>query len=392
MSSLRDKVAIVGLGATEFSKDSGRSELRLAGESILSALGEAGLKPEAIDGLSTFTLDNNHESEVFRALGGKELKFFSRIHYGGGGTCAPILQAAMAIATGVANTVVVYRAMNERSEYRYGNALNVGGQNGVVSAEASLYGLHSVLGLRSPAACIGMMMRRYMHDHGATEEDFGRIAVSQRDFASTNPKAWFYGKPITLEDYQQSRMIADPFRLLDCCQQSDGAVAMVLTSAERARDLPQKPVMVRAAAQGACDDQLMMTSFYRPEITSVSETRLVAKQLYAMAGITPEDIQVAILYDHFGPGVMPQLEAYGFCKKGEAKELVRGGVIARGGRLPVNTHGGQVGEAYIHGMNGVAEGIRQVRGTAANQVAGVHNVLVTAGVGIPTSGLILGNP
>ncbi len=210
------------------------------------------------------------------------------------------------------------------------------------------------------------------------------------DFASTNPNAWFYGKPITVDDYLSSRFIAEPFRLLDCCQQSDGAVAFVLTSTARARDLRSKPVLVRAAAQGACDDQQVMSNFYRADISSFSEASLVARQLYAKAGLTPAGIDAAVLYDHFAPTILPQLEAFGFCARGEAKDMIRAGAIARGGQLPVNPHGGQVGEAYIHGLNGIAEAVRQVRGTAANQVGGLRNILVSAGTGVPTSGLILG--
>ena len=179
--------------------------------------------------------------------------------------------------------------------------------------------------------------------------------------------------------------------LLDCCQESDGAVAMVITSSERARDLKQKPVIVKAASQGIADGQQSMTSFYRDDITGLPEMAVVANELYAQSGLTPEDFQTAVIYDHFTPFVMTQLEEFGFCKRGEAKDFVRAGMHARGGKLPINTHGGQLGEAYIHGMNGVAEAVRQVRGSAANQVDNVHNVLVTAGTGVPTSGLILGD-
>lgn len=387
MSGLSNQAAIVGLGYTEFSRDSGRSELRLAGEAIFAALADAGLPPTAVDGLVTFTLDNNGEAEVFRTIGGKELKFFSRIHYGGGGACAPLMQAAMAIATGVAETVVVYRAMNERSEYRFGSGAVK--QQFVVSAEAALMGMHTAAGLRTAAAWLGIPMRRYMYEYGVTAEDFARIAVSQRDFAATNPLAFFHGKPITEDDYFQSRMVADPFRLLDCCLQSDGAVALVLTSVKRARGLRTDPVLVSGAAQSACEDQQVMTSYYRADIASFAESGLLARQLYAMSGLSPTDIQCAVLYDHFGPAILPQLESFGFCNRGEAREMVRDGAISRGGAMPVNPNGGQVGEAYIHGLNGVAEAVRQVRGTATNQVAGVRNILVTAGIAVPSSAVIL---
>ena len=167
-------------------------------------------------------------------------------------------------------------------------------------------------------------------------------------------------------------------------------VAVVLTSLERARDLRQPPVRVAAAAQGAITEQQMMTGYYTPDITGLPEMGLVARQLYETAEVGPEDIQTAIIYDHFTPFVLTQLEEFGFCGRGEAKDFVREGHIELGGRLPINTHGGQLGEAYIHGMNGIAEGVRQVRGTSHNPVEGVEHVLVTAGTGVPTSGLILG--
>lgn len=384
--SIKDKAAIVGLGCTEFSTNSGRSEMQLAVEAINAALADAGLSGADVDGLSTFTIDNNAEINVFENIGGRNLKFFSRIDYGGGGACAPIQQATMAIATGVADVVVCYRAMNERSEYRFGAGKT---STGKTSSVSSIH-FHAMHGMRTPAANLGMVMRRYMHQYGVRSEDFGQIAVSARRHAATNPNARFYGKPITIDDYMASRMIADPMRLLDCCQESDGAVAVVLTSPQRAKDLKQKPVLVRGAAQGVRDHQRLMHSYYRDDITRASEAELVAEQLYRQSGLSPADIDAAILYDHFGPTVMLSLEAYGFCGRGEAKDFIKNGNIEIGGQLPVNTNGGQVGEAYIHGMNGVAEAVRQLRGTAVNQVSGASNMLVTAGLGVPTSGVILG--
>jgi acetyl-CoA acetyltransferase len=235
-----------------------------------------------------------------------------------------------------------------------------------------------------------MFAQRYCHEFSATSEDFGRIAVADRRHAATNPAAWFYGQPITLEEHQASRWIVEPLHLLDCCQESDGAQALVVTTPDRARDLPQPTVMVRAAAQGAGEDQHMMTSYYRETITGLPEMGLVARQLWETTGLGPDDIQTAVIYDHFTPLVLPQLEEFGFCARGEAKEFLRDGNVELGGRLPINTHGGQLGEAYIHGMNGIAEGVRQVRGTSVNQVDGVEHVLVTAGTGVPTSALVLG--
>lgn len=387
--NISGRAAIVGLGATEFSKNSGRTELRLAMEATLAALADAGIDPSEVEGFSSYTMDKVPEYEIARLLGAKNVKFFSQIPHGGGAACAPVMHAAMAVATGVAKTVVVFRAMNERSWYRFGNGSYGFGNTPIF--ENVNYGWYMPHGFHTPAAWVAMFARRYMHTYGVTSEDFGRVAVAVRDFAATNPAAFFYGKPITLADHQASKWIAEPLHLLDCCQESDGAVAMVITSSERARDLKQKPVIVKAASQGIADGQQSMTSFYRDDITGLPEMAVVANELYAQSGLTPEDFQTAVIYDHFTPFVMTQLEEFGFCKRGEAKDFVRAGMHARGGKLPINTHGGQLGEAYIHGMNGVAEAVRQVRGTAANQVADVHNVLITAGTGVPTSGLILGS-
>jgi acetyl-CoA acetyltransferase len=294
----------------------------------------------------------------------------------------------MAVVCGVADVVVCYRAFNERSGNRFG--AGVQGRVPQSNAEASHFSWYAPFGLLTPAQWVAMFARRIMHEYGVTSEDFGRIAVADRRHAAVNPAAFFYGKPITLEDHQASRWIVEPLHLLDCCQESDGAQAMVVTSRERARDLPQRPAVIRAAAQGAGEQQQMMTSYYRPSITGLPEMGLVARQLYATAGVGPDDIQTAIFYDHFTPFVLPQLEEFGFCGRGEAKDFIKDGNIELDGRLPINTNGGQLGEAYIHGMNGIAEGVRQVRGSSVNQVDDVQHVLVTAGTGVPTSGIILG--
>lgn len=358
-------------------------------EATLQALNDAGIDPSEVDGFCSYSVDKVPEYEIARLLGAREVKFFSQIPHGGGAACAPVMHAAMAVATGVARTVVVYRAMNERSWYRFGAGSY--GFGATPFFENVNYGWYMPHGFHTPAAWVGMFARRYMHTYGATSEDFGRISVAARDFAATNPQAFFHGKPITLDDHQKSRWICEPLRLLDCCQESDGAVALVITSADRARDLKQKPVVIKAAAQGISEGQQVMTSFYRDDISGLPEMGLVARQLWAQSRLAPADIQTAVIYDHFTPFVLPQLEEFGFVGRGEAKDFVRDGHHVRGGRLPVNPHGGQLGEAYIHGMNGIAEGVRQVRGSAVNQVADVHNVLVTAGTGVPTSALILGD-
>ncbi|MET8503835.1 lipid-transfer protein [Streptomyces sp. NPDC004787] len=378
--ALGGRAAIAGIGATEFSKDSGRSELTLAVEAVHAALDDAGLVPADVDGLVTFTMDTSPEITVAQAAGIGELSFFSRIHYGGGAACATVQQAALAVATGIAEVVVCYRAFNERSGRRFGSGV----QHREPSAEGAALGWQLPFGLLTPASWVAMAARRYLHVHGLTPDAFGHVAVTARRHAATNPAAHFFGRPITLADHAASRWIAEPLRLLDCCQETDGGQAIVVTSAERARDLRRPPAVITAAAQGAGRGQEAMTSFYRGGLTGLPEAGVVARQLWRTSGLAPGDIDVGILYDHFTPFVLMQLEEFGFCAPGEAADFVAADA------LPLNTHGGQLGEAYLHGMNGIAEAVRQVRGTSVNQVPGAARVLVTAGTGVPTSGLILG--
>ncbi|MER6467111.1 lipid-transfer protein [Streptomyces collinus] len=377
--SLGGRAAIAGIGATEFSKDSGRSELRLAVEAVRAALDDAGLTPADVDGLVTFTMDTSPEITVAQACGMGELSFFSRVHYGGGAACATVQQAALAVAAGVAEVVVCYRAFNERSGRRFG----AGVRHREPSAEGVALGWALPFGLLTPASWVAMAARRYLHAHGLTPEAFGHVAVVDRKYAATNPAAWFHGRPITLADHAASRWIAEPLRLLDCCQETDGGQALVVTSLERARELRRPPAVIAAAAQGSGRAQEQMTSFYRDDLTGLPEMGVVARQLWRTSGCGPADIDVGILYDHFTPFVLMQLEEFGFCGRGEAPDFVAAE------RLPLNTHGGQLGEAYLHGMNGVAEAVRQVRGTSVNQVPGASRILVTAGTGVPTSGLVL---
>ncbi|MEU6702415.1 lipid-transfer protein [Streptomyces wuyuanensis] len=378
--SLGGRAAVVGIGATEFSKDSGRSELKLAVEAVRAAIDDAGLSPDDVDGMVTFTMDTNPEITVAQAAGIGELSFFSRVHYGGGAACATVQQAALAVAAGVAEVVVCYRAFNERSGRRFGSGV----QRREPSAEGAALGWNLPFGLLTPASWVAMTAQRYLHAHGLTPEAFGQVAVAGRRHAARNPAAYFHGRPITLDDHASSRWIVEPLRLLDCCQETDGGQALVVTSVERARDLPRPPAVVVAAAQGAGRAQEQMTSYYRDDLTGLPEMGVVARQLWRTSGLGPGDIDVGILYDHFTPYVLMQLEEFGFCGRGEAAEFVAADA------LPLNTHGGQLGEAYLHGMNGIAEAVRQLRGTSVNQTAGAARALVTAGTGVPTSALILG--
>lgn len=389
MRGFSGQAAIAGIGATEFSKDSGRSEWQLACESVLAALTDAQIGVEEVDGFALFTMETNPEIAVARALGIPELTFFSRIPHGGGGACAPVQQAALAVASGVAEVVVVYRAFNERSGTRFGAGPPPFAYASNTDQEYRNW--INPYGLLTPAQQEAFLARRYMDEYGATSEDFGRVSVLSRKHAANNPLAWFYQRPITLEEHQASRMIADPIRLLDCCQESDGGVALVIVSTERARDLPHPPAVIRGAAQGVGPQQISMSSYYRDDIDAMPEVELTARQLWAQAGVGPEGIDAAILYDAFTPMVLLQLEEYGFCGRGEAKDFIRDGHLELDGRLPVNTHGGQLGEGYIHGVNGIAEAVRLVRGTSVNQPdKTLDHVLVTGGSPVPHSAIVLG--
>ncbi len=382
--TLSGKAAIAGIGQTEFSKESGRTELQLACEAVKAALDDAGLEPSDVDGMVTFTVDANEEIEVARSVGIGDLTFFGRVPHGGGAAAGTVAHAAMAVATGAADVVVCYRAFNERSGFRFGGASRTGATTPLWLAP------YAPFGLMTPAGWVALHAQRYMSTYGVTNEDFGTISVVDRLHAARNPDAWFYERPITIEEHQASRWIIEPvLRLLDCCQESDGGVAIVVTSAERARDLAKPPAVITAAVQGAAVDGEVMTSYYREDLTELPELGVAAKKLWSDSGLKPSDIQTAFLYDHFTPFVFYQLEELGFCGRGEAKDFATVENLSLGGTLPINTNGGLLGEAYIHGMNGITEGVRQVRGTSHNQVADVEHVLVTSGTGVPTSALIL---
>jgi 17-hydroxy-3-oxo-4-pregnene-20-carboxyl-CoA lyase len=385
-TTLKDQAAIVGIGQTAYTKNSGVSELSLAVECVSKAIDDAGLEPSQIDGLTSFTLDTNDEVDIARALGMGDVTFFSRIGYGGGAAIGVVHQAVMALATGAAKYVVCFRALNGRSGKRYSEGVS----GDLVTADLIHWSWYMPWGLLTPASWVAMFTQRYMHQTGCKAEDLAQVAISTRNHAVNNPAAFYYQRPLSVDDYMNARWIAEPLRLYDCCQETDGGCAVVLTTPERARDCPQPAALVRGVSQGFSADQEQMTSFYRQDITRLPEMELVARQMYATAGLGPDDIDAAVIYDAFTSIVLFQLEAFGFCPIGEARDFVQDGSLGREGRLPTNTHGGQLSEAYIHGVNGIVEGVRLVRGTSTNQPAKNDHVLVTAGVGVPTSGMILG--
>ncbi len=386
MRSLRDQAAIVGVGHTEYSKDSGRSsELELACESIQAAMDDAGLAPEDVDGIAKFTWDNNDPVRIARNLRLPRLNFFSEVHYGGGGgPVGTVLMAAMAVATGVAEVVVCYRAMNERSGRgtpRFGQAPTTKGARG-----GSSY--HAPYGLFSPAQMVAMAARRHMHLYGTESRHFGEIAVAVRHHANHNPGATMYGRPMTIDDHQSSRMIASPVRLLDCCLETDGGAAVIVTSPERAADCRQKPVYIAAGGMGggAWNDREIIKNVEAPE----TESTVIARHVFDDAGITHDDIDVLFLYDHFTPLVLMAFEEYGFCPRGEGKNYVGDGRLRwPDGDLPLNTSGGNLSEGYIHGMQNNIEAVRQLRGEARCQVDGARYAFVASGNAVPTTAMIL---
>jgi len=375
----RNRAVIAGIGHTEFSQDSGRSTLQLAAEASLAAIRDAGFSPTEVDGSVTFTMDTNDELALIRTIGIPMLRYSARTRGGGGGANATVQLAAAAIESGMADAVLIYRAFNERSAHRFGQPVR---QN-----PDPVWNWALPFGLDTPAKVYSLTFQRYMHEFGLTNADFGRYTVVARDWASTNPNAQFFERPITLDDHQASRWIVEPIlRKLDCCLESDGGVALLITSEARADDHGADFVPILANSAMHLEGGHEMFAYFHDDLATYPEGIELGRQLYRQAGITAADIDVAMIYENFSPIVFLQLESFGFCGRGEASGFIADGHIGRGGSLPVNTNGGLLGEGYIHGVNNIIEGVRQLRGTAPNQIADVDHVLVSAG----RSGTILG--
>jgi acetyl-CoA acetyltransferase len=379
MRSLGGSAAIAGVGHTEFSRAAGRSELQLATEAISAALDEVGLSPADVDGIVSYTIDPVEETELVRSIGFQEIGYSSRIPYGGGGSMGTLLHAASAIASGAAEVVVAYRAIRARS-----GATRFGAAKSAVSPTSQHSGSTAMqwampFGVMTPASWMSFNATRYMHRYGVTSRDIGKAVVQLRAYALNNPAAWGYQRPMTLEDHQNSRWIAEPsMRLFDCCQETDGSVALIITSSERARDLTPVPVKIAAAAGAALFEQEIASDHYLPDLAHMAGSAALANRLFGDFGFTRDDIDVAMIYDAFSPILLMQLEALGFCGPGEAKDFIAEGNLGPDGKLPTNTNGGLIGEGYIHGLNLVLEAVRQLRGTAVNQIAGPATALVTA--------------
>lgn len=383
MTGFKDRTAIVGIGQTRFAKMLPETELQLACIAIRAALDDAGVAPEEVDALGCFTQETTPEFEIARNLGFGELHFFSQVAHGGGAICGAIGQVCAAIALGIARVGVVWRSRKRGDPSKRQWA-------GVQPRIDDHWKWSRPHGLSRPADEVAMLMRRYMHDHGVTREDLAGVALAQRRYANTNPDALMRDKPLDLNAYLDARMIADPLCLFDNCLESDGAIALVITSAERARDLRHKPVLVHAFSQGMSREHQLMTDYHgkNPFLSSSAAT---ARNLWRQSDIGPADVDVAQIYDAFSPLVLFSLENYGFCGRGEAARFVAAGETGQGGRLPVNTSGGSLSEVYLHGVNLVTEAVRQLRSTAINQVANATNCLVSSCDSTPNGALILRN-
>jgi acetyl-CoA acetyltransferase len=378
---MKDATAVAGIGTTEFAKQIDRSERRLALEAIAAALDDAGLRPAEVDGMSCYSMESTEEVDIARNLGFGDVTYFGKVPYGGGAGCGVVGQAAMAVATGQCSVAVAWRSRKRgaRSSRPWaGVAQRVAGDQQRWSRP---------YGLLRPVDEIAVLTRRYLHDYGATRDHLANVALAARRHANANPAATMAHKPLTREEYLSSRWISEPLCLFDNCLETDGACAVVVTSTERARDLRQPPALVHAWAQSLPAQHQTMTNFFCDDPLRGPAWACAAK-LWSLADIGPDEVDVAQLYDAFSPLVLLSLEGYGFCARGEAGPFTDDGGIELGGRLPVNTSGGGMSEAYLHGFNLIVEAVRQVRGTSTSQVPGAEFSLVTSGEGVPTGALL----
>jgi acetyl-CoA acetyltransferase len=369
---LRSGAALVGFGHTRYGK---RGELGANGpvplviEAVIRACEDAGISPADLDGFCSYADDTVEPGIMASTFGIPQLRFTAMGWGGGGGAvCAPFLYALMAVATGQANYVAVTRGIVQ------------GGAFGVRFGGMGRPQVPRFPSITLPAQSYALAARRHMAMYGTTIDHFGEIAINARRNAATNPEARFRD-PITMEDHHNSRLIAEPLRLLDCCMESDSGNCVIVTSAERARDLRQPPVHIAAVAMGApyrWEAGVRSANMAAEDFASAGQ-RTIANDLYANAGIGPEDVDVANIYDHFTPMVLMGLEDFGFCGKGDSGPFVAEGNIRSDGIIPVNPHGGNLAEVYNHGISHVYEAMRQVRGTSPNQIDGVEVALVVGG-------------
>jgi acetyl-CoA acetyltransferase len=376
------RVAVAGAGQTAFAKSLPESEVVLALTAIRAALDDAGLAPSEVDGLFSYTLETTEEVDIARNLGCGDVTAFAQVGYGGGAGCGVVGWAATAVAAGQCEVAVAWRS-RKRGAAASRPWANVNRRLSDARQWTRPFGL-----LR-PVDEIAVLARRYLHEFGGTREQLAEVALAFRQHANANPAAMMHAKSLTLEDYLGARMISEPLCLYDNCLESDGAGAVVVTTVERARDLARDPVVVHRWAQSLPREHQTMTNYFG-EDPLLGPSWACAARLWAGADASPADVDVAQLYDAFSPLVPLSLEGYGFCGRGEGLAFAAGGALrAPAGRLPTNTSGGGMSEAYVHGFNLIVEGVRQLRGESTNQVAGAEVGIVTSGEGVPTSALLL---
>jgi acetyl-CoA acetyltransferase len=402
--SLKDQCAIVGVGATPYyrrGQSVPETELSMACTAILAALDEAGLTIKDLDGFAIYS-GSCDPATVGSVLGVPEIRFAAGLTSGGGGAAGALGLAAAAIQSGQATVVVTLLTLQQATKRLGGSEVDGKLAYLAAASSSSPYGGSGIpptmaftanSGLISPGHSFSILTQRHMHLYGTRREHFAEICISQRNNAIRRPTS-IRTEPITLDDYFNARIINDPLCLFDYTMESDGAVAVITTSADRAKDLKQPPVLIMGSANGGMGrwGSAIFNYFQMPdEYFASSGHRPVAKRMYEMAGITPADVDVALLYDHFSPMVLMQLEDYGFCPIGQGGDFIADGNIRwPSGKLPVNTHGGNLSEAYIIGMTHIREAVEQLRGTAINQVEGAKIALTTGGpAGLPVSGTLL---
>lgn len=369
----RSQAAIAGIGCTEFSKDSGVSVFALAAQAVKAAVKDAGLEVSDVDGLATFGPNDSISPNLLApALGIKSVNWYLDQFLGGSVSMSIVGQAALAVSAGVADCVVCYRALNGRS----GNRLN--GSSAFVQRPPWDMQYKASTAYIVPAQEIAMAARAHMLRYGTTNADLGGIAMLCRNHALDNERAMMR-KQLTLDDYMSSRWIVEPFRLFDCCLETDGAVAIAIVSADRARDLPHRPALIRGAAWGGG------VNIINNGHTDLAESpaKLIAEKVYRTAGLGPGDVDFAELYDCFTYTLLSQIEGFGLSEPGSVpSRLAEGAFNREGGSIPINTHGGLLSEGYLHGLNHVFEAVEQIRGDAGRrQLARRDTALVTGQLG-----------
>jgi acetyl-CoA acetyltransferase len=380
--SFLGKTAVVGVGFTPFSNQSGRTVMDLACSAIRAAVDDAGLQLKDVDGISTYSVFNDSvvAQGMATGLGLPNLTYILDFAQGGQSPTYLLMLAGMAIDSGMADTVVVVRALNGRSGARIGHIPFVG-----PSAQ-----YRYPIGYTSFLYYHAMWTRRYMIETGATEADLGAVVIAQREWAAKNERA-IMREPLTMEEYLASRWVAEPYRVLDCTKEVDGACAIVMTSLERARHLRHPPVVLRGGAfLLGKRPGLEIGDFVAWEDFSRNFFVDLAPRLWESAGLGPEDVDVAELYDCFSSVVLDTLEGLGFADRGGAGALIRAGETGMGGSIPTNTHGGLLSEGYLHGMNTLAEGVLQLQGRGGErQVTDATIAVVTSGANTDGTAVVL---